>query len=91
MKRLLAMTVATVIATSGCSYLNRCGYGDYGGYDGCCDSYGDGAIYDEGGFQDGAEYPVYMPGNGGFIGPDMIVPGETIPAPAGELLPGPAP
>jgi hypothetical protein len=87
MKRLLAMTVATVIATSGCGYLNawRNGYGcsdSYGGAscdDGAC--YGDGAGY-------GEEYPAHMPSDG-MAGPEIILPGETIPAPPGDPLPGP--
>jgi hypothetical protein len=34
-------------------------------------------------------YPVYMPGEG-MIGPEILMPGETIAAPPGEPLPGPA-
>ena len=86
------MTVATVIATSGCNYLNawRCGNS------GCCNAYGDGVVYDDGAvYGDGAiygdgQYPVYAPGDGAIVGPEFIVPGETIAAPAGEPLPGPA-
>jgi hypothetical protein len=87
MKRLLAATVATVIATSGCGYFDAW-------RNGCCgDSYcgagcGDGAYGgEEAYFGDGAQYPVY---NEGEVGPQMFVPGETIPAPTGQSLPGPA-
>lgn len=106
------MTVATLVATSGCGYLGAwrntgCwrSFGD--AYDGgvTCDGgmcgagvYGDGLaeggygedIYGEGVYGN-AQYPVYMPGEGTVIGPQILAPGETIPAPTGEPLPEPAP
>jgi hypothetical protein len=50
----------------------------------------EGMIYGDGASFGGAEYPVFMPGDGAMIGPQLAIPGETIPAPSGELLPEPA-
>ncbi len=106
MKRLWFVTVATVAVASGCGYLGAwrhggCwrtfndGYVVNGCTSGMCGEsvYGD-TVYDDGvfdaGVYDDGHYPVYMPGDATVIGPQIVAPGETIPAPPGEPLPEPA-
>jgi hypothetical protein len=85
MKRLLALTVAMVVTASGCGYLHhwRCNQG----WNTISDPY---AAYDEGMVYEGGEYPVYLPEEGAVVGPEIVMPGETIPAPSGQPLPEPA-
>jgi hypothetical protein len=93
MKRLLILTVATLAAAPGCCYLRdgRCNRG-WSTYDEPYTMYDEGYQegYDEGMVYQGGENPVYLPDQGAVIGPEMFVPGETIPAPGGQPLPGPA-
>jgi hypothetical protein len=92
MKRLLAFTVAMVVTSSGCGYLHqwRCNQG-WNTYSDPYAAYDEGAGCGEGMVYDGGESPVYLPDTGAVVGPEIIVPGETIPAPGGQPLPEPAP